>query len=136
MSAINKNPPLLEDELLYENWRNDIYIWCKYTDIPAKKQALGIHLSLNGRARIASSQIQIEDLEKEDGVTTLLNKLDEVFLADKGCRQFAAFNNLYGLRRCSDMEVKKFLSNFDYEYFKFCKQEMKLPDSVWILSCY
>ena len=130
MATIMKNPPVLEDEECYENWKNDINIWCKYTDIPDTKQALGIHLSLKGRARIASSQIELSKLEQKDGVKTLLAHLDSVFLADEGSMQFAAFNRLYALRRNSDTSVGDFLSQFDNEYFKFCKRDMKLPETV------
>ena len=52
--------------------------------MPKTKQALAMHLSLNGRARITSSEISVDDFKKDDGVDTLINKLDQVFLKDDG----------------------------------------------------
>ena len=75
----------------YESWRKDIEIWCKLTDLPKKKQALAIHLSLDGQARVATSEIEVSDLEVDGGVEVILTKLDDLFLVDKGRRQFAAF---------------------------------------------
>ena len=40
----------------------------------------------------------MDDLKKEDGVKKLLQKLDELFLRDKGSRQFAGFRELYNIR--------------------------------------
>ena len=94
-----KSPPRFESEEAYEVWKNDIKIWCLLTDLDVKKQALAIHLSLTGRARVATSELQVAVLNSESGVDKLLEKLDELFLPDKGRRQFAAFHHLYNLRR-------------------------------------
>jgi hypothetical protein len=129
-SCSTKWPPKLENDAAYENWKKDIEIWCDLSELPKTKQALAIHLSLSGRARAASSEIETGDLKKDDGVKTLLEKLDGLFLADKGRRQFAAFHELYNFRRVHDVNISKFVIEFEHVYFKFTKQDMKLPDSV------
>ena len=83
------------------------------TDIPKSKQALLIRLSLTGRAKQAASQLTKEVLKAADGVTKLLNKLDDLFLHDKGIRQFSAFRSLYNLRR-GDKCIDTFLSEFEH----------------------
>ena len=123
-------PPQLINEALYETWKKDVKIWCALTDIPAAKIALAIHLSLSGRARTVSSEISIEDLQKDTGVNTLLTKLDEVFLLDKGRRQFSSFQNLYNLRRQGDSSVSDYVTEFEHKYYEFTQQDMKLPDPV------
>ena len=70
-SKFNKSPPTLVNEESYETWKRDIGIWCELTDLVKEKQALAIHLSLTGRARIASSEIKVEDL-KENVLRELL----------------------------------------------------------------
>lgn len=130
MACNLKNPPKLEDDSAYESWRKDINIWTDLTELPKGKQALAIHLSLSGRARSASSEIDADSLKKDDGVQTLLNKLDNLFLADKGRRQFAAFHRLYNFRRADSVDVGKFICEFEHIYFKFTEQNMTLPDSV------
>ena len=96
-SVCSKWPPKLDNELHYETWKRDISIWCELTDLPPTKRALAIHLSLTGRAQTASSEIDVESLKQDDGVKTLLKKLDNLFLPDKGRRQFSAFHSLYNL---------------------------------------
>ncbi|KAK3889741.1 hypothetical protein Pcinc_006306 [Petrolisthes cinctipes] len=124
--ASYKWPPKIDKELSYESWRKDIEIWSKLTDLSKKKQALAIHLSLDGRAKVATSEIEVRDLEADNG----LGKLDDLFLVDEGRRQFTAFQDLYNLRRQGDGNVREFVAEFEHTYFKFTKQGMTLPDSV------
>ena len=99
------------------NLGEKILIYGLLTELPLGKQALAIHLSLSGRARSASSEIDADNLKKEDGVQTLLDKLDNLFLAGKGRRQFAAFHRLYNFRRADGVEVCKFICEFKHIYF-------------------
>ena len=69
--ATNKVPPQLLCEAEYEAWKKDIEIWCLFTDLEKKKQALAIHLGLTGRARMVSSEISVADMSKDTGVETL-----------------------------------------------------------------
>ena len=127
-----KAPPALEDDS-YEAWKRDINIWSKFTDLVPEKQGLGVYLTLSGRARSAASEIPIEVLEKKDGLPKLIAKLDDLFLAEKGQRQFSAFNNLYNLRRSEEVSIDKFVADFEHIYYKFEQQDMKLPDPVLAL---
>lgn len=126
----SKWPPKLNNDASYENWKRDIAIWCELTDFTAPKQALAIHLSLSGRARTASSEIKVDDLKKDTGVKTLIEKLDTLFLPEKGRRQFTAFHKLYNLRRKENVGIVEFVAEFEHVYFNFKTEEMTLPDPV------
>ena len=118
MSCSTKWPPNLENEDCFENWKKDICIWCESSELEKPKQALAIHLSLSGRAREASSEIPADSLKQENAVELLLHKLDELFLVDKGRRQFAAFHELYNLQKLTEMTVCNFV------YFKFLHHQL------------
>lgn len=111
--ASYKWPPKLDDESVYETWKRDIGIWCELTDLPKKKQALAIHLSLTGRVRVASLELDPDVLKQEDGVEQLLMKLDGLFLVDKGRRQFVALHGLYNYRRASDTNIREYVAAFE-----------------------
>ena len=81
MSCVAKSLPKLNEEC-YETWKKDVLIWSELTDLPKNKQALALHLSLEGKARAASSQITLADLKKEDGLQDVIKKLDELFLLE------------------------------------------------------
>ena len=129
-AASFKVPPKLDNESKYETWKKDVKLWCALTDLTKHKQALAVHLNLSGRARLASSELTIEELSAENGISILIAKLDKLFLADKGRRQFGAFNDLYKLRRRDDATVKQFIVDFEHEYYCFKQEDMSLPDSV------
>ena len=129
-SASSKVPPKFEDETEYEAWKKDIEIWCLLTELDAEKQALAIHLGLTGRARMASSELSVQELSDKNGVKTLMTKLDGMFLQDKGRRQFNAFHKLYSLRRNAEVKIPDFIIEFDHEYFAVTKKGITLPDTV------
>ena len=126
----SRTPPKLLNEMLYEQWKKDVAIWGLLTDLPQKKQALAIHLSLSGRARAASSELTVDELNSDDGVKELIRKLDKIFLPDEGRRKFSAFCELYNLRRHDGVSINDFVSEFEHCYYKFKENDMTLPDPV------
>lgn len=130
MANIFKNPPAFNSDFNYENWKKDIEIWRKLTDIEKNKQALAIHLVLTGKARQASTEISITELNSDNGVDKLIEKLDDLFLLDESRRQFGAFQNLYNLKRSPEVDVGQFVNEFERHYFRFTQEKMTLPDAV------
>ncbi len=65
-------PPAFDEKKSYESWKNEIEIWTRVTDLDKKKQALTITLSLTGRARDTALEIPMDDLNKDDGMKTLM----------------------------------------------------------------
>ena len=122
--------PRLDNDENYNTWKEDLKIWAAICGISKSDQALHVHLTLTGRARIASSEIGLTGLNKDDGMDTLITKLDALFLPDKERRQFLAFNNLYNLRRQDGCPVKNFIADFEHMYYKFSQENMVLPDAV------
>ena len=132
-SNLSKWPPILQHESEYETWKKDITMWCRLTDLPKAKQALVVHLSLSGRAKNASGELELAVLEKDDGLQKLIEKLDSIFLPEKGRRQFSAFHKLYNLRRKDEVKVFEFVSEFEHIYYNFKIESMVLPDAVLAL---
>ena len=125
-----KIPPKMDKEGDYETWKSDLKIWRRLTDLEKPKQALVVHLRLEGRARIASSELGEDILGKADGLDKLLEKLDSLFLRDKSTRQYSAFRELYKLSRKGDQSVEHYITEFEQVAFKMAKLEMTLPQAV------
>ena len=68
MVTSSKAPPLLTDESVYENWKRETEIWQAFTDLAPKKPGPAISLSLQGKAREAALEIEIQDLTHDQGV--------------------------------------------------------------------
>ena len=114
----------------YDVWKKDIDIWTRLTDLDKKKQALAVHLSLNGRARQATSELEVEKLECDDGIKNLIERLDRVFLQDKNWKCFNAYLEFENLRKSDDQTVDEFLSDFDLKHYKLKECGVTLPDAV------
>ena len=125
-----KWPPKLESDDNYESWKKDIEVWRLLTDVKPAKQALAIHLTLTGKARMATSELKVEELNSDDGVKNVIKKLDELFLKDKSRRQFMAFKRMYGMRRETNVSISNFIPSFEHVYYTFKQEDMTLPDPV------
>ncbi len=62
---------------------NEVNIWTRVTELDKKKQALTVALGLEGRARETAMEIPAEDLDSDNGMATLMAKLDDVFLKEE-----------------------------------------------------
>ena len=131
MASNRKCPPLFkEDETDYEQWKKDVDLWTVITDLDKNKQAIVIHLSLSGRARSASSELTKDQLNADDGVEKLVERLDSVFLQDANWRCFDRYLAFEDCRRDSDTSIDVFLSEFDKRYFKLKEGGVVLPEPV------
>lgn len=129
--ATNKTPPLFnENDMDYEQWKKDVKLWTIFTDLPKKKVAIGVHLSLTGRARQATSEISIENMQSETGLDLLFEKLDRVFLQDANWKCFNAYLSFENYRRESEASIDEYLSEFDRRHYKLKECGVTLPDAV------
>ena len=78
-----KTLPILEDEKSYDQWRDEISVWQLVTELKPDKQALAVTLCLRRKERETALEIDAKDLNKYDGMTRLLTKLDSVNLRRK-----------------------------------------------------
>ena len=128
---VNKsNPPILEDNSLYESWRKDISLWRAITSEDKKKQGVLIYFALKGKARDACRDLSEAVLTSDTGYEKVLEKLDSLFLMDKNRRAFLAYQEFRKFTRPDNMTISDFLLVFDSKYFKFTEHGMTLPDAV------
>ena len=133
----NKSPKMLvlaDDGANYEVWRKDVELWCSVTKGSRRDKAITMYLSLSGRAKLVCEEVDLISNENtdppRDQVKEVLEKLDTVFLPEKGLRQFNAFNKLYWLRRKDGTDLNQFIVEFEHTMFRFKQEGMDLPDPV------
>ena len=69
----NKNPPSLFEEEDYYVWENEVEMWVLGTDLPKRKQAVALALSLTGKYRLR------DNLNADDVMSELIAELDKSF---------------------------------------------------------
>ena len=129
-TAQMKAPPVFDDDEDYSSWRNDVEIWQMFTELPAKKQGPAVYLSLKGRAREAVRDLSPIEIGDDDGLKTIMTKLDSIFLKEKNTRAFLAFKEFYDYKRNSGDDFADFIIQFEKFYNKIKKFDMNLPDAV------
>lgn len=130
MAANYKNPPTFDEGKPYESWKNEVEMWIRVTELSKKKQALAVALGLTGRAREAAMEIPVTDLNEDNGMTKLLEKLDGLFLVEEKDRTYEAYSNFDKLARDSTVSMADFIIEFEQRYARMKKYKMELPDAV------
>ena len=125
-----KAPPPMREDLPYDDWKYEVKIWEKFISYEKKKLGPCLFLSLTGDARNAAREIPLEDLEKDDGLDTLIKKLDELYLKDKEGSAFEAYESFEKYERPKDMDINKYINTFERLYQKAKGFELALPDGV------
>ena len=128
--ASYKNPPTLEKNKTYEQWKNEIALWELVTDLDVKKRGLALALSLQGKPREVALEIDPAKLNTDNGVKFLVTELDKLFVKDKVDQTYSAYTDFDKYKRESTMDMSEFIINFEQKYNKCKKYAMTLPDTV------
>ncbi|XP_014051020.1 uncharacterized protein isoform X1 [Salmo salar] len=123
-------PPRFDEKRSYESWKNELGIWTRVTNLDAKKQALAVVLSLEGRARDTALEISVEDLNNDDGMGTLIRALDSVFLKEEKDAAYEAYSNFDSVSRDISVAMTDYIIDFEQRYNRMRKYDMVLPDAV------
>ena len=131
MSSL-KQPPIFDPDGgdSYNDWKADVEVWKLFTKEEKKRQGPAVYLCLQGDAREVVRSITLDDLAKDDGVSTIIKELDKVYLKDETTRAFCAFRAFVEFRRESGMDFTKFLVEFNNRYREVRKYKMELGDGV------
>ena len=124
MTSIRIEPPsFVSDRKSYDAYKRELTVWALATSVEKKKQALIIALSLpdthdsNIKEKVFA-EIEIEDLNSDDGMKNLIEFLDKRFLKDSFVVAYEKYQTWSSLTRKIDQKVEDFIS--DYE--SVCKE--------------
>ena len=113
MSSNIKAPPSLSKCSSYEAWLKEIQIWQAFTDLADVKQGPAIFLTLEGRSREAVLELDVSKISAKDGVKTIIEKLDSLYLKDKTQSAFEAYDSFEKFRRPSEMTINEYINQFE-----------------------
>ena len=125
-------PPLWNDEVPFERWNAEIQLWVAVTDLAKAKQGPAVALSLTGRKREAALEFSSVELNAEDGLTKLLDKLKSKFGREETDRLFEAYVNFETVARL-DRNMTEYIQDFERLYAELKKFKIDVPSEV--LAC-
>ena len=112
-SSSFKTPPALSKSSSYENWKKELKAWERLTEVNVKKRGLAVLLSLEGKAKDAILDIDIDLLSADNGVKIITDKLDTLYLKDKAQMAYEAYDKFEKFRRSADMSIKDYVNEFE-----------------------
>ena len=85
---------------------------------------------MSGNAREAASDFDITTLSSEDGLRSIINKLDGLYLKDVNQWIYIALKTFDNFKRKEGSSIDAFLNEFDIKYNKLKVHNITLPDEV------
>ena len=131
-SSSLKTPPLWEDGKSFEKWKSEMELWALITELDKKKRGPVVALTLTGRKREIALEIKAEDLNKDEGLKTLLDKLKLSFGQDETDRIFEAYSKFESINRGTKIMVE-YLQQFERQNDELTSLGIKIPTEV--LAC-
>lgn len=91
---------------------------------------LAVALALSGRARETAMEIPVDDLNEDTGMSTLLAKLDGLFLREEKDRTYEAYTSFDRIVKGSNVSMTDYIIDLEQRYSRMRKYKMELPDAV------
>ena len=83
--------PQFSEENNFDAWMHDMELWELVTDLPKKKRGPVVYLNLSRRVRQACSSLSKEELNEDDGLSKLTNKLKQLYGITEDQSMFNAY---------------------------------------------
>ena len=87
-----------------------------YTDLPKPRQGRAFILSLEDEAQDAALETDEEEIVKDDGIDTILKKLDYLNLKDSTVRKYKALEAFETFTRPAKMTILEFVNEFEKRF--------------------
>ena len=124
------DPPILSDDVDFDEWDREIQIWQIATDVDKKKQGARIYLSLQGKARENCRNIDPSTLEGDGGVKVLIDKLKALYAKDAAQALFQTIEDFETYIRPENVNIKDFLNEWERRYDKCKAKKATWQDNV------
>ena len=76
------------------------------------------------------SRLSSTDLNKDDELNILLNKLDELFKIEQTQDSYYTYTQFNNLSQSKEMDISEYILEFEHLNDKMLKLKLKLPDKL------
>ena len=128
-SRVNyKNPPNLTDNIEYELWKKEVSLWKTCCKLEKKEQGPALVLSLQGKAREAALELEVDEMNADDGIDKVVAKLDGLYLKDENQRKYVSLKTYEQYTRDKNQSIDSYINGFERLYNKVKSYGIVLPD--------
>ena len=115
-----------------EDWLREIEIWQCVADIEEKKQGPVVYLCLPDKIRKSCNDISASDLNKDNGLNTLITKIKALYAKDINALAYMAYDQFENFKRPDEMTIVDYINEFERLNDKICQFDIVLPTGVLV----
>ena len=105
-------------------------MWTLVTNVPKKEQAIVVLLEENQKAEKAVSDLTATQLNVDDGLEVLLDKLDTAFQAEATDDTYSAYTEFNNYKKGHNTSMNDYILELEHLNHKILEYDMKLPVTV------
>ena len=91
-------------------------------------------LNENKKAEKAVSKLTVTDLNIDDGLENLLEKLDSTFKTEKTQESYNVYKDFNKFQQLEDVSINDYLLEFEHLNDRMIQFDLKLPDNIICLK--
>jgi len=122
--------PQFTEEGDFDSWVRDMEFWELVTDLPKKKRGPVVYLSWSTKIRQACSALTKEELNTDDGLQKIIQKLKELYSVTEDQAMFNAYEKFETFQRPKDMIISDYINMFEQLNQKLICFQITLPPAV------
>ena len=122
--------PQFNEDGDFDSWVRDMELWGLVTDLDAKKRGPVVFLSLSLKVRQACSSLSKEELNADDGLQKLIEKLKELYGLTEDQSMFNAYEKFETFQRPKTMSISDYVNKFEELNQKLRAFKIELPTAV------
>ena len=135
MSVHTYQPPkFIEDASRYPEYRRKLLRWSRITKVDKKQQAEVVLYHLEGHVSGIQEKIDTalgdEIVDKEDGLTKLINYLDSIYAEDDMVDAWTKYKKFVQLRKSDGQPIVEFIAEFERAYMKAKESGCEFSDTI------
>ena len=114
MAGYMKTPPDPSAAKDYTQWKKDIVIWDKLTDLPKAKRGLALQFAIQkDDVRETICALPDTEVEAEDGLQKVITALDGIYITDKTETAYDCYHEFETLRRKDNESINDYVQRFN-----------------------
>ena len=108
-------------------------MWELITSVPKKEQGIIVLLDAlegNAKADKAVADIKANELNVENGLKLITDKLDKIFLEETADEAYKVYSDFINYNKTIEMTVSEYVPELEHLYKRMIKHKMIQPDPV------
>ena len=127
-----KLPPDPSNASSYQQWKKDILLWAKLTDVPKNRQGVALQFATQKDPQVHETLCNLDSaqVETDTGLQTVINALDTIYITDKTEAGYSAYEQFESAKRQDNESIPDFVNRFQTLLNRVNAQGARMTDDI------